>query len=80
MNDFDRVADGEDDWCHGPRSLIPTLEEYIADLWFKVNELKNAISMHGKTRPWQKTVDFIDGLKGKLPDEELAVIKRYVEK
>ena len=32
------------------------------------------------TRPWQKTIDFVAGLKGKLPDEELAVIKRYVEK
>ena len=32
------------------------------------------------TRPWQKTMDFVDGLKGKLPDEELAVIKRYVDK
>ena len=32
------------------------------------------------TRPWQKTIDFVDGLKEKLPDEELAVIKRYVEK
>ena len=32
------------------------------------------------TRPWQKTMDFVDGLKGKLPDEELAVINRYVEK
>ena len=29
---------------------------------------------------WQKTIDFVDGLKGKLLDEELAVIKRYVEK
>ena len=25
-------------------------------------------------------MDFVDGLKGKLPDKELAVIKRYVEK
>ena len=33
-----------------------------------------------ETRPWQKTMDFVDGLKGKLPDEELAMIKRYVEK
>ena len=32
------------------------------------------------TRPLQKTIDFVDGLKGKLPDEELAVIKRYVDK
>ena len=33
-----------------------------------------------ETRPWQKTINFVDGLKGKLPDEELAVTKRYVEK
>ena len=45
-----------------------------------MNKLKNIISMLATTRPWQKTVDFVDGLKGKLPDEELAVIKRYVEK
>ena len=32
------------------------------------------------TMPWQKTMDFVDGLKGKLPDEELAAIRRYVEK
>ena len=32
------------------------------------------------TRPWQKTIDFVDGLKGSLPDEELTVIKRYMEK
>ena len=36
--------------------------------------------MPAKTKPWQKAMDFVDGLKGKLPDEELAVIKRYVEK
>ena len=28
----------------------------------------------------RKTIEFVDGLKVKLPDEELAVIKRYVEK
>ena len=32
------------------------------------------------TLPWQKTIDFVDGLKGKLPEEELGVIKEYVEK
>ena len=79
MNGFDRVADGEDNWCHGARSLPHTTEEYIADLWCKVNELKNAISVPAKTRPWQKTMEFVDGLKGKLLDEELAVIKRYVK-
>ena len=33
-----------------------------------------------ETRPWQKTMDFADGLKGKVPDKERAMIKRYVEK
>ena len=80
MNGFDRVADGEDNWFHGPRSLPPTPEEFAADLLSKVNELKNPISMPAKTRPWQQTIKFIDGLKGKFPDEEFAVIKRYVEK
>ena len=32
------------------------------------------------TRPWQKTIGFVDGLKRKLPNEELAAIKRYMEK
>ena len=30
--------------------------------------------------PWQMTMEFIDGLQGRHPDEELAVIKRYVER
>ena len=42
--------------------------------------MENSISMSAKTGPWQKTMNFVDGLKGKLSDEELAVIKRYVEK
>ena len=32
MNGFDRVANGEDSWFHGPRSLPPIPEEYAADL------------------------------------------------
>ena len=80
INSFDRVAGGEDNWFHGPRLLPPTPEEFTADLWCKVNELKNSISMPAKTRPWQKTMEFVDGLKGNLPDKEFAVIKRYVEK
>ena len=55
MNGFDRVAGGEDNWLHGSRSLSPTPEEFAADMWSKVNELKNAISMPAKTSPWQKT-------------------------
>ena len=34
--------------------------------------------MSGRARPWQKIREFLDGLKGDLPDEELAAIKRYV--
>ena len=80
MNGFDRVAGGEDNWFHGPRLLPLTPEEFAADLWCEVNVLKDAISMPARTRPWQKTIQFVDGLKENLPDEELAVIKRYVER
>ena len=51
-----------------------------ASLKSELQKLKNAISMPAESKPWQKTMDFVDGLKGKLPDEELAVIKRYVDK
>ena len=44
MNGFDRVADVEDNWFHGPRSLPPTPEEFAASLWSEVNALKAAIS------------------------------------
>ena len=77
INGFDRVADGENNLSHG---LPPTPEEFTASLRSDLQQLKNAISMHAETRPWQKTMDFVEGLKGKFPDEELAVIKRYVEK
>ena len=39
--------------------------------------------MSGRARPWQKSREFLDGLKGDLPDdpdEERAAIKRYVER
>ena len=82
MNGFDRVVEGEKNWFHGHRSLPLTPEQYTASLKSELQKFKNAISMPAETetRPWQKTMDFVDGLKGKLPDEELAVIKRYVEK
>ena len=83
MNGFNRVVEGEENWFHGHRSLPPTPEQHTASLRSDLQKLKDAISMPAEdtvTRPWQKTIDFVDGLKGKLPDEELAVIKRYVEK
>ena len=36
--------------------------------------------MSGGARPWQRARKFLGGLKGDLPDEELAAIKRYVER
>ena len=80
MNGFDRVMDDKDNWFHGPHSLPPTPEEFTARLWSEVKTLKDAISMSAKTRPWQKSTEFVDGLKGKLSDEELAAIKRYVKR
>ena len=79
-NGFDRVVDGEDNWFHGPRSFSPTPEELAARLWSEVKALKYAISMPSRTRPWQKSMEFVDGLRGKLSDKELAAIKRYVER
>ena len=70
--------DREDSWMHGTLPLSP--QEFTASLWFDLQELNDAISMSGRARPWQKTREFLDGLKGDLPDEELAAIKRYVEK
>ena len=76
MNGFDRVADGEDNWFHGPRSLPPTPEKFAADLWCEVNALKDAISM-----PRQKASNLIDAIEqGKVSDEEFAILKRLVEK
>ena len=66
-NGFDRVAEGEESCFPGHRSLLPTPQEYYAVLWCEVNALKEAISMPART-PWQKTAEFVDGLKGKLPD------------
>ena len=78
-NGFDRVEAVEKNRFGDHRSLPPTPEQYYASLWAEVDALKEAIWMPART-PWQKTAEFVDGLKGKLPDWELAEIKRYVEK
>ena len=81
MNGFDRVVDGEDNWFDGPRLLPPTPQEFSASLRSDLQELKNATSMPAETRPWQKTMGFVNALeRGKVSDEELAVLKRLVEK
>ena len=78
-NGFDRVEAVKKNRFGDHRLLPPTPEQYYASLWAEVDALKEAISMPART-PWQKTAEFVDGLKGKLPDWELAEIKRYVEK
>ena len=83
MNGFDRVVEGEESCLYGYRWLHPTPQEYSAGLWSEVNALKAAIPMPAEdtmTRPWQRTIDFVDGVKGKLPEEECARIKEYVKK
>ena len=81
MNGFDRVVDGEDNWFHGHRSLPLTPQEFSASLRSDLQELKNAISIPAETRPWQKTMDFVNALEqGKVRDEGFAVLKRLVEK
>ena len=60
MNGFDRDVDRKYDW----RSLPPTPHEVYASLRLELQKLKDAISMPAKntvTRPWQKTIDFVDG-------------------
>ena len=62
----------------GTRPLSP--QEITVNLWSDLQELKDAISMSDRARPWQKAKKLLDGLEGDLPDENLAVIKRYVER
>ena len=44
--------DRDEIWMHGTRPLAP--EEFTASLWEEVNALKEAISVSGRARPWQK--------------------------
>ena len=66
---------------YGTRPLAP--EEFTASLWEEVNALKEAISMSGRARSWQKTKEFLHGLEqgtASLTDEELVILKRIVER
>ena len=70
--------DRDDSWMHGTRPLSP--QEYTASLWSDLQELKDAISMSDRARPWQKANELFDGLEGDLSDEEFAAIKRHLER
>ena len=83
INGFDRVADGEYIWFHGPRSLPPIPEEFTASLWSEVNALKAAIStpvIDGSS--WQELkrslIRRIE--RDKVSDKGFAIIKRVVER
>ena len=88
INGFDRVVEGEEKWFYGHRLLSPTPEQYTASLKLELQKLKNAISMPAEntvTRPRQKTMDVVDGLRNDSLDEllanfEFARIKECVEK
>ena len=74
-------CDRDDSWMHGTCPLAP--EEFTASLWEEVNALKEAISISGRARPWQKTKEFLDGLEQgttSLTYEELVMLKRIVER
>ena len=45
MNGFDRVVEGEENWCHGHRLLPLTAQEYHASLRHELQKLKDAILM-----------------------------------
>ena len=49
--------DRDDSWMHGTLPLSP--QEFTASLWPDFQELKDAISMSGKARPWQKTMEIL---------------------
>ena len=82
MNGFDRVVEGEKNWFHGHRSLSLTPEQCTASLKSELQKLKMQSRCLLKPRlglgrrRWILLADS----KGKLPDEELAVIKRYADK
>ena len=94
MDGFDRVADGKDNWFHGPRLLPPTIEELAASLWPDMEELKDAILMAEGDRVSPRAKSFIKEIgqgtvnstnkigqfTANMTDEEFAILKRLVEK
>ena len=44
--------DCNDSWMHGTHPISP--QEFTASLWSDLQELKDAISMSGRARPWQR--------------------------
>ena len=84
MNGFDRDVDLEYDW----RSLPPTPQEFNTSLRPELQKYKDTISMPAEntvTKPWQQTIDFVDGPRSDSLDELLANfkfarVKEYVEK
>ena len=79
---FDRLADGDNNWVHGP--LPPTPEQMItASLWSDLNALKDAISMSGKDGSGRKVGNFSNEIEQdtvSFTDEQFTRIRRFVER
>ena len=78
---FDRLAEGDDSWVHGPLPLTP---EYLTvSLWSDLKELKNAISMPVRDGSRQREKSFIEGIEQgtvSFSDDKFAMIKRFVKR
>ncbi|CAM9245728.1 unnamed protein product, partial [Ascophyllum nodosum] len=78
---FDRLADGDVNWVHGP--LPPTPEQITASLWADLKELRDVISLSGEDEFWQRTKSFMHEIgQGTVSFtvEEFTMIKRSVER
>ena len=78
---FDRLADGDDRWVHGP--LSPTREQITANMWSDLRALIYAIWLSGKDVSRQKEKSLISELcRGimSFTDEEFYMLKRFVER
>ena len=78
---FDRIANDDNQWASRP--LPPTPEQFTANLWSDLNELKDAILLPGKDGSSQRAKSFMKEIEQgtmSFTDEELARIKRVVER
>ena len=78
---FDRLADDDANWVHGP--LPPTPEQITASLWADLKELKDSISLSREDGFRERTKSIIHEIgQGTVSftDEEFSMIKRFVER
>ena len=74
---FDRIGDDDNDWAHRPFPLAP--EQFTANLWSDLIELKDPISMPVRDGSRQRENSFVEGIEqstASFSDEEFVRIKR----